>query len=182
VGLVATNTSGSSAAGTGYPVGGTFLDDEAKDTYTYKAGHLLASGVVASQPTIFVYAWGFPPGAQYKLEFVHHVEYVPSSAVAGLVQTAIAPPAPGAVMDAVTRVAAASSRIGGSTTLAAVNRVVDAAVGISQKYLPATSGGGGSSMWDVARGMAHVVGRGAHFLTTHGDKFAHLAELLGSMV
>jgi hypothetical protein len=125
-------------------------------TTLFSPGSHDGTGSTISQPTIFLATWGIPPGCQFSVEFVHHVEYVPSSAVAGLLAPTTLLPALGSVATAMTKVAVAASSIWGSTTLPEITKPAH-----QVHLLPSHETDTWETLESVAHSFEHALGFGS---------------------
>lgn len=50
------------------------------------------SSVVSAAPRLIVVGYGLAAGVELRFEYSHHVEYIPTTSAAGLIQTAVEPP------------------------------------------------------------------------------------------
>jgi hypothetical protein len=74
------------------------------------------SSVVSANPIIVVVGYGLESGLKILFDYAHHVEYVPTTAAAGLIATAVEPPSAAAREGIAKASAIVQSHISGSTS------------------------------------------------------------------
>lgn len=55
-------------------------------------GSLIPAGVVAANGSVIVLGFGMQPGQELRVDYAHHIEYIPRVEAAGLIATSVCPP------------------------------------------------------------------------------------------
>jgi hypothetical protein len=126
------------------PMSFVFSDTNAEAPVTAGApGSGLASTVVSANGSIAIFGFGLQPGMTVRLDYAHHIEYIPRVQAAGLVMTKVEPPSAPA-RDAISRGAQlVQQSLAGATSLGKVSGVV--------------TGGGISALSTLARAAVGMI-------------------------
>lgn len=107
------------------------------------AGWEQPSGILSANGMILVIGFGLQAGMTLRVDYAHHIEYIPQATAAGLVQTKVEPPNSGA-RDAISRGAqAVQSTLAGATQLGPIKDLV--------------TGGAMSALGSVARAAVSLI-------------------------
>jgi hypothetical protein len=110
------------------PMSFVFSDTNADAPVT--AGVSSASTVVSANGFLYVVAFGLQSGQSFRIDYAHHIEYIPRATAAGLVATRVEPPS-SEFRDAISRGAqAVQSTLAGATSMAAGRSVTNGGEGI----------------------------------------------------
>jgi hypothetical protein len=110
------------------PMSFVFSDTNAEAPVT--AGSATASTVVSANGLLYVYAFGLQAGQSFRIDYAHHIEYIPRATAAGLVATRVEAPS-AEFRDAISRGAqVVQTSLAGATSMAKIRPVVDGGTSI----------------------------------------------------
>lgn len=152
------------------PMSFVFSDTNAEAPVT--AGAETASTVVSANGLLWVVAFGLQPGQSFRIDYAHHIEYIPRVTAAGLIATRVEPPS-SELRDAISRGAqAVQTNLAGATNL--------------QQIRPLTDGGGAvlGQLAKVAVGMVpggSLIAKGASLVANTFGAPAWLSSALNAL-
>jgi len=136
----------------------------------------VSSGVMSAQPRLLVAGFGVPSGLEFTVKYVHHLEYVPTVAAAGLIKTEVCPPSTEAREGIARAAQLVQSHLAGRTSAKDVAPIVS----------PTASGLAGlaTSIGKAAVGLipgASIFVKGAHALSEGLGAPKWLSSVLSSL-